>query len=246
MTFGPSFLLRHLPRLTGADTAVVRIRGVGEIHLRAGESDVAAIRQIFGGREYDIGRIPAIGARLNARYRAILDSGRKPVIVDAGANIGVASLWFRMVYPEATIVAVEPEPGNVAILSRNLGGLRDIMVLAAAIGGRPGFVQVRNERLGWAAQTARAESGVSVVTMATAFDAAPECIPFFAKIDIEGFESDLFSDNLDWLSEVYMIIIEPHDWMLPGKKTSQSLQIAMGRCDFEMFISGENLVYVRV
>jgi FkbM family methyltransferase len=246
VTFGPRFLLRHLPRLTGADTAVVHIAGVGEIHLRAGESDVRVVRQIFGDKEYDIGRIPVIGARLNARYRAILDSGRKPVIVDAGANIGVASLWFRMIYPEAAIVAVEPVPDSVAMLNRNLGGLRDITVLAAAIGSRPGFVQVRNHRFSWAARTERAESGVPVVTMANAFAAAPECVPFIVKIDIEGFESDLFLDNVDWLSEVYMIIIEPHDWIMPGKKTSQSLQVAMGRCDFEIFISGENLVYVRV
>jgi FkbM family methyltransferase len=245
-TFGPRFLLRHLPRVTGAEMAPVHISGIGPIYLRAGESDVAAVRQIFGHKDYDIGSIPAIGARLNARYRAILQGGRKPVIVDAGANVGTAALWFRKTYIEAAIVAVEPEPGNLGVLKRNLEGRRDMMVLAAAIGGRSGFVEVKMGTLGWAAQTLRSESGVPIVTMADAFAKVADGIPFIAKIDIEGFESDLFSANVEWLNDVSMVIIEPHDWMLPGKKTSRSFQAAMGQHDFEIFISGENLIYIRV
>jgi len=81
--------------------------------------------------------------------------------------------------------------------------------------------------------------------MADAFAKVAGGIPFIAKIDIEGFESDLFSANVEWLNDVSMVIIEPHDWMLPGKKTSRSFQAAMGRHDFEIFISGENLIYIR-
>mgnify|MGYP000361339186 CR=1 FL=1 len=34
------------------------------------------------------------------------------------------------------------------------------------------------------------------------------------KIDIEGAEKELFSENTDyWLGKVNMIIIELHDWM---------------------------------
>ena len=70
--FGPSFLLRHYPRLTRSEMASVHMRGVGAIYLRAGQSDVAAVRQIFGNEEYNIGAIPPIGLRLCTRYRAIL------------------------------------------------------------------------------------------------------------------------------------------------------------------------------
>ncbi len=242
--FGFRFLLRHLPRLTGADTVVVRIPGIGEMHMRAGESDVAAVRQVFGAREYDIGGGP--GARLNARYRAILDASAKPVIVDAGANIGAASLWFRAAYPEAAIVAVEPEPGNVAVLRRNLDGVANAIVIQGGVGGRPGFVDVTNDGLGWAARTQRADAGLPIITMADAFSSVAGGIPFVAKVDIEGFESDLFSANTEWLDHVYALFVEPHDWMLPGRKTSRTLQCAMGTRDFEIFICGENLAYIRV
>jgi FkbM family methyltransferase len=244
VSFGPQFLLRHLPRLTGSATASVAIPGIGRIHLRAGESDVAAVRQVFQKQEYDIASIVPIGNRIRHRYEEILKSNAVPVIVDAGANIGAASLWFLNKYPQAAVVAVEPEPGNLSILRKNADNQSRLFVLAAAIGSTEGFVSVKNEGLSWGAQTSRAKHGVPIVTMADAFRTAQGC-PFIAKIDIEGFESDLFSHNLDWLNDVFVVYIEPHDWMLPGKHTSRSFQRAMGQKNFEIFIAGENLVFVR-
>ncbi len=69
---------------------------------------------------------------------------------------------------------------------------------------------------------------------------------FLVKIDIEGFEADLFEDNIAWLDQVRVVIIEPHDWMLPGAGTSRNFQRAMLERDFEMVISGENLAYIRL
>jgi hypothetical protein len=81
--------------------------------------------------------------------------------------------------------------------------------------------------------------------MAEALAMVPNGTLFIAKIDIEGFEGDLFSDNIGWLKDVYAVYIEPHDWLLPGKATSRNFQRAMGDLDFEIYISGENLLYVR-
>jgi hypothetical protein len=44
---------------------------------------------------------------------------------------------------------------------------------------------------------------------------------------------------------VFVVYIEPHDWLLPRKMTSQTFQRAMAALDFEIHISGENLLYVR-
>jgi hypothetical protein len=69
---------------------------------------------------------------------------------------------------------------------------------------------------------------------------------FIAKIDIEGFEDDLFSDNTRWVDDVEVIIIEPHDWLFPGTGTSRNFQRAISKRPFEVVISGENLVYIRI
>jgi FkbM family methyltransferase len=243
-TFGPVFLWRHSPRVTGAYTAAVLIPGFGCIHVRTGEGDVAAVRQVFGQRQYDIG-ILSVRERINRRYSNILQSGRTPVIVDAGANIGAASLWFARKYPAAVVVAIEPERGNFQVLNKNAGSEPRIKVVRAAIGSTQGFGQLENIGVGWATRTVRANQGVPIITMKDAFNNVKNGTPFIAKVDIEGFESDLFSQNVEWLSDVHVVFIEPHDWLFPGKMTSHTFQGAMGGHDFEIYISGENLTYVR-
>jgi len=42
------------------------------------------------------------------------------IILDAGANIGMASIYFTHRYPEARIIAVEAEASNFAVLERNV------------------------------------------------------------------------------------------------------------------------------
>ena len=245
IAFGPQFLFRHSPRITGAKIVRVPIRGVGPIHLRAGESDILVVRQVFSDRSYEMRKEGPVGSRIFKRYQKILADGQIPAIVDAGANIGAAAVWFLKEFPLARVVAVEPEPGNVAVLRENAKDYPNIIVEPAAIGSSPGFVSVHREHLSWGTTTTRAEAGIPVVTVADAFQRVSNGRPFIVKIDIEGFEDDLFSRNFDWLADVYAVFIESHDWLMPGRLTSRTFQKAMAQHDFEIFIRGENLVYVR-
>lgn len=95
-------------------------------------------------------------------------------------------------------------------------------------------------------QRKRTDSGIAIVTVDHVLAEVPGGIPFIIKIDIEGFESDLLKTNLDWIAQAYVVMIEPHDWMLPGHMTSRAFQQAMAVHPFEMFIRGENILYVRV
>lgn len=70
-----------------------------------------------------------------------LDWEHVRVIVDAGANIGTASLWFAGRAPQARILAVEPGAVALGLLRRNLAdnGLESrVEVVAAGLGGRTG------------------------------------------------------------------------------------------------------------
>lgn len=49
--------------------------------------------------------------------------GQAPLIFDIGANIGCASRWFRLGYPQSTIFAFEPNPATFWCLEANLGGM---------------------------------------------------------------------------------------------------------------------------
>lgn len=246
LRYGPQFLRRHSPRITGAETALVRVGRHQTIHVRAGETDIAAVRGVFGVQQYNISNvIPNLDKRINDRYAAIIRTGALPIIVDAGANIGAASLWFKGKYPESVIVAIEPEPGNFGILAKNAALSNQIIPIEAAIGSEAGFVALQNGTLGWGTRVEPAPTGLPIVTMQQAFNTVTNGKPFIAKIDIEGFEQELFSKNTSWLSDVFVVHIEPHDWMLPGEGSSLPFQKAMAQYDFEIFIAGEILTYVK-
>ena len=69
-------------------------------------------------QQYDLDRFSHI-ERLEEAYRAELAAGRLPVIVDCSANIGLSALWFARRFPHATIIAIEPDTDNFAMLQAN-------------------------------------------------------------------------------------------------------------------------------
>ena len=214
------------------------------IAVRPATSDLEVVRQVWRDRQYAIPQA-AQAARLSRLEASIRARGRVPVIVDAGANIGAAALWFAREWPHAGVVAVEPDTANAAMARRNCAGRDRIEVVEAAIGGEAGYVSVDSEAEAYAVTTKRADQGCRVVTV-------DECVTmveggelFAVKIDIEGFEDDLFSANTDWLDRAALVYIEPHDHMFAQRATSRNFQAEMGRRDFDLLIRGENLVYIR-
>ena len=55
-------------------------------------------------RKYDVSRLPRF-EELRKLYRTF----SRPLILDLGANIGLASLYLMRSWPTATVVAVEPD-----------------------------------------------------------------------------------------------------------------------------------------
>lgn len=227
----------------GSGTLRLRVPNVGDVTLRRGDSDYDNLRQIFVFQEYNIwGQVQV---SINSRYQEILRVSATPLIIDAGANVGFAALWFAKLYPQATIVCVEPDPGNFKALQTNISGLKNVSARNAAIGANPGFVDLNNAGLSWSCETTRSETGtVPILTIDEIIASVPKATPFIVKVDIEGFEEDLFSENLSWLDETCAVFIEPHDWMKPHGRSSRTFQQAFGQRSFGMFIRGEHVIYV--
>jgi FkbM family methyltransferase len=242
-----AFPLRHVAALR-ARPFRVRVPGAGAFELRPRSSDASTVRQVFRQREYDISRYPQWPG-VQRHYRALLAAGKVPLIVDAGANIGAASIWFAGVFPEAAVVAVEPDAGNAAACRVNIAGHPTIRLVEAAIGASPGHVTLSNPaHEAWAVQTSRtgeSGAGVPICTIPELVAGVPGAELFIAKIDIEGFESDLFSGGTEWIGQAKVIYIEPHDWLETTRGSSHSFQRTMGTAGFDLLISGENLAYVR-
>ena len=54
-----------------------------------------------------------------ANFKDIISSGRRPLIVDCGANIGASSYFFADEFPEAIVVGVELESNNAKLAQKN-------------------------------------------------------------------------------------------------------------------------------
>ncbi len=242
---GVRFCFQGLRRLVGGGEQRIDIPNVGSALIRRGDSDFASFREVFRDRGYDVGS--DFGRRqIGAACKAIVARGSVPVIVDAGANIGAASIWYRVQYPDAHIVAIEPDEQNAKLLRRNLAPFDKTTVLEAAIGSTPGFVSLVRPGQSWAIQTHRGLGETAIVTMADAVASVQHGVLLGAKIDIEGFESDLFSANTEWIDDVAFIAIEPHDWMRPGAGLSCNFQREMAKRQFELVLREHNIIYSRV
>lgn len=58
-----------------------------------------------------------------------------PLIIDAGAHIGLATLYFKNLFPAARIIAIEPNPTSFKLLEQNVwdNGLTDVRCINAAL-----------------------------------------------------------------------------------------------------------------
>jgi FkbM family methyltransferase len=244
-SLGLLFPLRHMFAAAGSRTFRTRVKGAGSLEIRSRSTDADVVRQVFRKREYDFSGT-AHYAGVQDAYRRMLAAGEMPLILDIGANIGASAVWFSRAFPDARVIAVEPDPGNAEMCRRNIAGLRHVKLVEAAIGGSPGMVSLANQADAWAVRTVRDAGGeVPVRTIGELVAGEGEAARLFiAKIDIEGFEADLFEGDVGWIDRVKVVLIEPHDWLLPGQRTSRNFLRAMAAREFEMLVSGENLIFV--
>lgn len=188
------------------------------LYARPGTSDLAAFHAIFGRRQQavDLGFAPRL-------------------IVDLGANVGYASVDLALRYPEASVLAVEPEPSNVALLRRNVKGL-PIEVVEAAVWPRPGILELEEAEIGHVGfrvhETASPRGGVQAVTVPELMERFGADTIDLLKVDIEGSELELLSEEADWLEQVRAISIEFHDSFRPG--CSAAGEAALARAGFQL------------
>lgn len=130
-------------------------------------------------------------------------------LLDIGANIGLTSLYYAEQYPLLAVVAVEPDPRNASLARRNLASVNAAEVVEAAVSscaGEVAFASGPESTLGRVDPNGNMR--VQAVTMGDLLDRLPGQRADLVKIDIEGGEGQLFSENCGWLDRVSSIIIE--------------------------------------
>lgn len=222
--------------------------GERELYRRETRSDEAVVSQTFKQEQFSL-RFTH-GRWLDALYAHMLRTGQKPLIIDGGANIGTAAVWYAAKFPGAHIVSIEPDADNFSLLERNCQAL-DVEPVHAAIGREPGWLVVTDLGRGeWGYVTRPDGDGekVRAITLAdlVKHKQAAGYTPFILKLDIEGAEKDLFDGDAAWFHAFPYAVIETHDSMMPGQTSSRSFLTAHTAKPRDLIIAGENWVSVDI
>lgn len=184
--------------------------------------DRAVLYQMFADEHYRLTRL-ARGDELSAVYESIVSAGRTPLVIDCGANIGLSAKYFSLEFPDARIIAIEPEKENMAQARRNCPS-ENVHFRLAAVASHATRGSLYDPGQGsWAFRVE--DDGIGDINMISIDDllldpVCRDCVPFIVKIDIEGGEGELFSQNTSWIDRFPLLVIELHDWMLPGSANS--------------------------
>jgi FkbM family methyltransferase len=206
------------------------------LFVRVPSSDVLIFQNIFIRRDYDF------------------DVKRTPeIIVDAGANIGFASIYFANKFPDAKIIAIEPEESNLVILKKNIAPYKNIILVGKALWHENKTINLVDPGSGkWGFMT-QAKGGVEEKFGKTVHEVQGATVDTIMKeqgighidilkIDIEGAEREIFKDPSAWIEKADALIVELHERKKPG--CSRSFYSGTKGFDDE-WLRGENVYLAR-
>ncbi len=202
-----------------------------KVEIRKQDSDLPIFYQVFADLQYDIS--------FSLKYTPLR-------IIDCGANVGYASLYFSSLFPSAEIIAVEPDNKNFIQLSRNTQNYKNITAVKAAVWHRNTEMVIKNKsQLSAGFEVEESGSNDNVELIGITIDEVIAKNNFeevdILKIDIEGAEYELFTNNPhSWLSKTRCLIIELHDNLKPG--ISKHFFKEMAEYNWRTVIRGENII----
>jgi len=205
----------------------------GSLALRGGTSDRSTFQKVFLEGEYDF------------------DLGFAPrLIVDGGANVGYASVYFAHRFPDALVLAVEPEPGNFRLLTSNTEAYPNIRRFNHALWPRHACLSLENpsgNADAFFVQEAADQTvpqGVSTISIQELLDQAGGESIDLLKLDVEGAEKELFEDEAApvWIARTRAVIVELHDRFRPG--CTQTVERALAGYRFRRTERGESLLFL--
>ncbi len=199
------------------------------IYMRRGNSDFPIFQDVLVDDCYNI------------------DFGFTPkTILDCGANIGMGTIYFANRFPEAKIVAVEPETSNFEMLKMNTQHYSNVCLYCNGIWNKSASLKVEDKGYGdWGFMVSEVPDGTSGSIKAISIpdimrEQGIDTIDVL-KLDIEGSEKELFESGYEnWLPFVKVIIIELHDRMREG--ASKSFFSALTKYSFSLSHKGENII----
>lgn len=192
-------------------------------------SDMSVLRQIF----------------MEEEYGCLRTISPPDLILDLGANVGYSSAYFLSCFPNATVVAVEPDPDNFELCRKNLAPYADrAKIVQGAVWSKRCKLALSRGTFGdgreWATQVREVdgkqnESAVEAWDVAGLLRLGGGKNVDLLKVDIERSELEVFgASSSSWLPEVGNICIELH-----GDDCREVFMRALEGFDYNLEVSGE-------
>ena len=204
------------------------------IQLRKDQSDPFIFEQIFCEQQYNFNH-PA--------------PNEVKWIIDAGANIGLAAIYFSAKFPNAQIISIEPNKENFELLKLNTINYKNIHCLHAALWYRNEKLDISNKdelSAGFMIEPNidASKDLIQAITINQIIEEYKLNEISILKLDIEGSEKEIFHNNSNtWLPKCKCVITELHDWLKPG--TSSVFFKEMSNFDWVTYVKGENIICLK-
>ena len=158
-----------------------------------------------------------------------------PRVIDGGACIGMAALYFKSIHPAARVLSFEPDPALHGALKRNLSGYADVQVVDAGLAAREGRAGFRSDGAdgGRIVDGTRTTTDVETVRLSPYLDEPVD----FLKLNIEGRELEVLEEveAAGRLANVREMVLEYHGWAHGAQNLGKVLDL-LGRNGFRYLV----------
>ena len=219
------------------------------VRLRLGSynpNDVYSLQTVYGPLHFrdnfgDITNLVSLIYHNEYRMQKLTQQG---VILDIGANIGLAAAWFASHNPGRTIYCFEPLAANAALISMNCPSAK---VERVALGHQRGRIKLHVDRDNVMAssiscQWETQDVEFDVISLDEFSKAANLGQVALIKIDVEGMEVDVLKGCQETLKKTHQVVVETHSRHLHDEAIRHLRQAGL-HIDSEQFTGKVGMVF---
>lgn len=165
---------------------------------------------------------------------------QNPVIIDAGANVGLSTIYFKQTYPGADVIAFEPDSKIFRVLKENISlhEIHDIQLENRALWKEEGelFFDSEGADAGRISTTPQNKIKVSATVLSKYLHQHVD----FLKMDIEGAEFEVLRECESRLKNVDKLFVEYHNFTKEPQRLGEILEI-LKKAGFKYYISNPGI-----
>ena len=216
-------------RLRGEKAVELKVEGIRTpLTCRTSGADRWTLWHVFGRQHFDMP-----------------EHWSPRLIVDGGANVGYASVYFAGKYPDARIISVEPDTENCVLFRKNCAAYPNVELVQGALWSSSTDLVIENPdtrshafRVVEVPASQPTDGSFKGFTVADILARSGEKNIDLLKLDLEGSEEQLFTSNYNgWIHRVQRMMIETH-----GPQRRKVVSATAKDCGFSISRIGEYTV----